>query len=160
GDVDDALDRFREAHIESIAVCLFNSFLDGRHEREVADRLRARDFIGTISTSSAVAPVMGEFERTSTTVLNAYVAPRTLAYLKNLNARLVQLGLGSPLLLVQSNGGTISLPELGERPVTLLLSGPASGVGALDHYRAAIGSDDLVSMEIGGTSCDVMLMSE
>lgn len=158
-DVDDAFDSFRQEHIESIAVCLFNSYLNDSHERAVVDRLCERDFNGTISTSSAVAPVMGEFERSSTTVLNAYVAPRTLAYLKNLKARLVALGLASPLLLVQSNGGTISLDELGERPVTLLLSGPASGVGALDHYRTAIGSDDLVSMEIGGTSCDVILMS-
>jgi N-methylhydantoinase A len=158
-DVDDALGRFREERIESVAVCLFNSYLNDSHERDVVDRLREREFNGTISVSSAVAPVIGEFERSSTTVLNAYVAPRTLAYLKNLNARLVALGLASPLLLVQSNGGTISLDELGERPVTLLLSGPASGVGALDHYRTAIGSDDLVSMEIGGTSCDVILMT-
>jgi N-methylhydantoinase A len=157
-DVDAALERMRGEAVESIAVCLFNSFLDDAHERAVVDRVRSR-FEGPVSASSAVAPVMGEFERTSTTVLNAYVAPRTLAYLRKLQERLASLGLGVPLLLVQSNGGAVSIGELGDRPVTLLLSGPASGVGALSHYKDAIGSDDLVSMEIGGTSCDVILMN-
>ena len=157
-DVDAALERLRGESVESIAVCLFNSFLNDAHEREAVDRVRSR-FDGAVCASSAVAPVMGEFERASTTVLNAYVAPRTLAYLHKLQERLASLELGVPLLLVQSNGGAISIGELGERPVTLLLSGPASGVCALDYYKSAIGSDDLVSMEIGGTSCDVILMS-
>jgi N-methylhydantoinase A len=158
-DVDAAFDRFEREDVEAVAVCLFNSYLDGTHEFAAAQRLAARGFDGPISVSTVVAPVMGEFERTSTTVLNAYVAPRTLSYLRTLERRLIELGLHIPLLLVQSNGGAISLDELGERPVTLLLSGPASGVGALDFYRSPIGSDDLVSMEIGGTSCDVILMS-
>jgi N-methylhydantoinase A len=157
-DVDAALDRVRDEGVEAVAVCLFNSFLNDAHERATVERVRSR-FDGAVCASSAVAPVMGEFERTSTTVLNAYVAPRTLAYLHKLQERLASLGLGVPLLLVQSNGGAISIQELGDRPVTLLLSGPASGVGALNHYRRAIGSDDLVSMEIGGTSCDVILMN-
>jgi len=158
-DVDTAFARFQQERVEAVAVCLFNGYLNDTHERTVADRLTALGFGGPLSPSSVVAPVMGEFERTSTTVLNAYVAPRTLSYLRKLERRLVGLGLRAPLLLVQSNGGTISLDELGERPVTLLLSGPASGVAALDFYRAAIGSDDLISMEIGGTSCDVILMT-
>ncbi|HEX8013039.1 MAG TPA: hydantoinase/oxoprolinase family protein [Casimicrobiaceae bacterium] len=158
GDVDLALERLQGESVEAIAVSLFNSFRNDEHERAVIDRLRSR-FAGTVCASSNVAPVMGEYERTSTTVLNAYVAPRTLAYLHKLQERLDALDLAVPLLLVQSNGGVVSLGEMGGRPVTLLLSGPASGVSALDHYRAAIGSDELVSMEIGGTSCDVILMS-
>ena len=158
-EIDAAIDHFEREGIEAVAICLFNSFLDPMHEERVVDRLRMRKSAATISTSSHVAPIMGEYERTSTTVLNAYVAPRTLSYLRNLAARLCALGLRVPLMLIQSNGGAISIDELGERPVTLLLSGPASGVGALNHYRSAIGSDDLVSMEIGGTSCDVILMS-
>ena len=103
---------------------------------------------------------MGEYERGSTAVLNAYVAPRTVAYLRALNDRLRERGLSVPLLLIQSNGGAVSVEQLGDRPVTLLLSGPAAGVGALQFYADAIGSDDLISMEIGGTSCDVILMSQ
>lgn len=158
-EVDAALEHFRREGVEAIAICLFNSFLNPAHEQRVVDHLRVRQPARTVSASSYVAPIMGEYERASTTVLNAYIAPRTLSYLRNLAARLSALGLEAPLLLIQSNGGAISIDELGERPVTLLLSGPASGVGALNHYRAAIGSDDLVSMEIGGTSCDVILMS-
>jgi N-methylhydantoinase A len=158
-DVDRALARFRDEGVEAIAVCLFNSFLNPAHEQRVLERLRERGVTDNISVSSYVAPVLGEYERTSTTVLNAYVAPRSLTYLRNLNSRLIELGLHVPLLLIQSNGGVVSIDELGERPVTLLLSGPASGVGALNYYRGIIGSDDLVSMEIGGTSCDVILMS-
>ena len=141
-----------------IAICLFNSFSNASHESAAAEAVK--DFPGGfISVSSAIAPIIGEYERASTAVLNAYVAPRTLSYLRSLNARLGELGLGSPMLLIQSNGGVVSVSELGDRPVTLLLSGPAAGVGALQYFGEAIGSTDLVSMEIGGTSCDVILMS-
>jgi N-methylhydantoinase A len=154
------VDRLRDAGVESVAICLFNSFLNSKHEEQVAEAVRARHGDAAISISSAIAPVMGEYERGSTAVLNAYVAPRTIAYLRALNRRLTERGLKSPLLLIQSNGGAVSVEQLGDRPVTLMLSGPAAGVGALQFYAGAIGSDDLVSMEIGGTSCDVILMSK
>ena len=157
-DVGAALKVFREQDVEAIAICLFNSFANAAHEKAAAEA--AEDFPGGfISQSSEIAPIIGEYERSSTAVLNAYVAPRTLSYLRSLNVRLGELGLGSPMLLIQSNGGVVSVSELGDRPVTLLLSGPAAGRGALQYFSEAIGSNDLVSMEIGGTSCDVILMS-
>ena len=159
-DVDAALEEFRADGVEAIAVCLFNSFLNPAHERRVAERIHRRDPTAMVSVSSAIAPVMGEYERATTAVLNAYVAPRTLSYLSALNQRLAELGLQTPLVLIQSNGGAVSVTELAGRSVTLLLSGPAAGVGALRYYCGAIGSEDLVSIEIGGTSCDVILMSE
>ncbi len=154
-----ALEVFRNESVEAVAICLFNSFANPAHEREAAKRLEGFAN-GFVSLSSEISPIMGEYERSSTAVLNAYVAPRTLSYLRSLNGRLGELGLGSPLLLIQSNGGVVSVAELGDRPVTLLLSGPAAGRGALQYYSGAIGSTDLVSMEIGGTSCDVILMSQ
>lgn len=157
-DIEAALKVCRDKGVEAIAICLFNSFANPDHERAAAEA--AKDFPGGfISVSSAIAPIIGEYERSSTAVLNAYVAPRTLSYLRALNTRLGELGLGSPMLLIQSNGGVVSESELGDRPVTLLLSGPAAGRGALQYFSEAIGSNDLVSMEIGGTSCDVILMS-
>ncbi len=102
---------------------------------------------------------MGEYERSSTTVLNAYVGPRSLSYLRDLDRRLAMLGLPNRMLLIQNNSGAVSVDEIAARPVALLLSGPAAGVGAMRYYSCALGSDDLISMEIGGTSCDVMLMS-
>lgn len=154
------VDRLRGEGVESVAICLFNSFLNSKHEEQAAEAVRARHGSAAISVSSAIAPIMGEYERGSTAVLNAYVAPRTIAYLRALSRRLGERGLQSPLLLIQSNGGAISVDQLGDRPVTLMVSGPAAGVGALQFYAGAIGSDDLVSMEIGGTSCDVILMSK
>jgi len=152
------VDRLRDEGVDSVAICLFNAFLNSKHEEQAAEAVRARLDGAAVSISSAIAPVMGEYERGSTAVLNAYVAPRTIAYLKALSRRLAERGLKSPLLLIQSNGGAISVDQLGDRPVTLMVSGPAAGVGALQFYAGPIGSDDLVSMEIGGTSCDVILM--
>lgn len=158
-DVEHAAAVFREEGIESVAVCLLNSFLNAEHERQAAAILRRLLGEIPISLSCDIAPIMGEYERGSTTVLNAYVAPRTVGYLQALNSRLVEQGLGVPILLVQNNGGATSVGEVASRPVSLLLSGPAAGVGSLAYYSQAIGSDDLVSMEIGGTSCDVILMT-
>jgi N-methylhydantoinase A len=157
-EVEAAAATFAAEGVEAVAICLFNSFLDGAHERRCAEILRRVGGTKWLSISSAVAPIMGEYERGSTTVLNAYVSPRTVTYLKELDVRLSRLGLPGRLLLIQNNGGAISVDEIAGRPVALLLSGPAAGVGALRHYTRAIGSDDLISMEIGGTSCDVILM--
>ena len=110
-----------------------------------------------VSLSRAVAPMMGEYERGSTTVVNAYVAPRVVPYLRALEARLAAEGLRPRLLLVQSNGGVASVEQVAQRPVQLLLSGPAAGVGALRYFGRDVGAENLISMEIGGTSCDVTL---
>lgn len=147
---------FEREGVESVAICLFNSFANPRHEETCAEDLRRHwDWV---SVSHEIAPVIGEYERSSTAVVNAYVAPRTATYLQQLNERLAALGLERPVLLTQNNGGVIPLERIVARPVSLLLSGPAAGVGALAFYRAAIGSDNLISMEIGGTSCDALLM--
>jgi N-methylhydantoinase A len=158
GDVTHATAAFRKEGVESVAVCLFNSYIDAQHETRVARQV-GRDMPEVaITTSAHVVAVIGEYERSSTAVLNAYIAPRTVSYLRALNRRLAEIGLGVPLLLIQNNGGAVSVEEVAERPVALLLSGPAAGVGALTYYASAVGSDDLISMEIGGTSCDVILM--
>lgn len=158
-DVRDAAATFMREGVDSVAVCLFNSFIDDAHERRALAVLRDVWPGVWAFASAAVAPILGEYERTSTTVMNAYVAPGAIGYLERLAARLRELGLRRSLLLIQNNGGAVSVEQSASRPATLLLSGPAAGAGALDFYRRAIGSDDLISMEIGGTSCDVLLMS-
>jgi len=155
-DITRARSVFEQEDVDSVAICLFNSFANPRHEQVCAEELR--EHWDWVSVSHEIAPVIGEYERSSTAVVNAYVAPRTATYLQNLNARLVDLGLLRPILLTQNNGGVIPLERIAARPVSLLLSGPAAGVGALAFYRQAIGSDNLISMEIGGTSCDALLM--
>ena len=158
-DIQSAAEEFAREQVDAVVIAFFNSYLNPLHEEQAAVEL-ARHWQGSwVTRSAAIAPVMGEYERTSTAVLNAYITPRTVTYLQTLNRRLLELGLKRPLLLIQSNGGAISVDQVATRPVTLLLSGPAAGVGALDFYSRAIGSNDLISMEIGGTSCDVLLMS-
>jgi N-methylhydantoinase A len=159
-DVASAATIFAEEGVEAVAVCLLHAYADARHEQAAAAGIRERLNGLQVTLSSDVAPVIGEYERGSTAVLNAYVGPRVVPYLAGLNQKLRQLGLRHSLLLVQSNGGAVSVDHVQDRPVQLLLSGPAAGVGALNYYRQTAGTDDLVSMEIGGTSCDVALMSQ
>ncbi len=159
-DVGDAVAVFAEEGVDAIAVSLINSCLDASHERRCGELLEGAWAGDWVSLSHQIVPVMGEYERTSTTVMNAYLAPRVVGYLRRLNERLLDLGLGHPILLVQSNGGAVSVDQVAARPVNLVLSGPAAGVGALNHYTHTAGSKNLICMEIGGTSCDVTLMGE
>ena len=165
--LDDIVADFEAEGVDAIAVTLMNSFVNDAHERAVADALADQWAGHWITRSAAVSPLMGEYERTSTAVVNAALSPRIVAYLRALDSQLSALGLPRPILLVQSNGGAASIEQLTERPVNLLLSGPAAAVGALNLYRHAVDNSraatvdegNLISMEIGGTSCDVLLMS-
>ena len=156
-DLDSAIETFRAEGVESVAVCLLHSFENGAHERRCAEVLRERGGFEWVSLSHAIVPVIGEYERGSTTVVNAYVGPKVVGYLHALDERLRAMGLGPDLLVLQSNGRAISTRQVAHCPVNLVLSGPAGGVGALDFFAAATGFEDLITMEIGGTSCDVML---
>jgi N-methylhydantoinase A len=166
-DVDAALAEFEREGVDAVVVAFFNSFVDDRHEQATAAHIRSRRKQSWVTTSAALTPMMGEYERTSTAVVNAALAPGIVPYLRRLNRQLRELGLKKPMLLVQSNGGAISVEQVATRPVNLLLSGPAAAVGALNYYRAAIDAagtpaadaGNLISIDIGGTSCDVLLMS-
>ncbi len=165
--LDDIIATFDAEGVEAVAIALMNSYVDDRHEQEVAAAIADRWGGDWVSTSAVISPLMGEYERTSTAVVNATLSPRIVAYLRALERDLGTLGLQRPLLLVQSNGGAASVDQLADRPVNLLLSGPAAAVGALSLYSRAVdaaGVDpgdegNVISMEIGGTSCDVLLMS-
>jgi N-methylhydantoinase A len=167
-DLDAAVAAFDAEGVEAVAVALFNSFANDAHEVEVAEALGQRWDGRWITRSAEVSPLMGEYERTSTAVVNAALAPRTVEYLRALEDELRRRGLPRPILLVQSNGGATSVDQVAATPVNLLLSGPAAAVGALEHHRRHLdqaGIDpaeqgNIISMEIGGTSCDVLLMSQ
>ena len=107
GDVDEAVDRFRSEDVEAVAVCLLHSYRNPSHERIVAERLR-RTWPGALTTvSSELVPHLGEYARSSTTVVNAALVPIVGAYLTRLADSLRELGLAGPLLMLQSNGGTV-----------------------------------------------------
>lgn len=158
-DVRAAIHTFREEGATSIAVCFFNSFLNDRHERQAADIVRAQFPDAWISMSSEIAPIMGEYERSSTAVLNAYVSPNIVSYVRRLADTLADWGLKGPFYVVQNNAGAMTVNSIQRRAVSLLLSGPAAGIGALGLYSHALDNPNLLSMEIGGTSCDVTLLS-
>lgn len=159
GSVLRALATFKAEGVESIAVCLINSFANNAHEQAVAELIGKNWPHEWLSVSCEIAPMIGEYERSSTTVVNAYIAPRAVSYLRELDRQLKASGLQFPLLLLQSNGGAVSIDHVSRRPVNLVLSGPAAGVGALNFFSQAAGNN-MISMEIGGTSCDVALMSD
>ena len=157
-DIERAADTFRAEGVEAVAICFLNSLLNPDHERAAAHLLRDLLPDAWVSASHDVVPIMGEYERSSTVVANVYLAPRVVPYLKRLDATLRERGLTRPILLLQSNGGAVSVDQVVQRTVNLVLSGPAAGIGALQRVARQAGTDDLISMEIGGTSCDVIMM--
>ena len=134
---------------DSAAVCLLFSFLRPAHERSVRAALR-RAGVSTVSISSEVLPEHREYERTSTTVVDAYVAPLMARYLRSL-----RLGVPGPLWIVQSAGGVLRSDEAARIPVRTVLSGPAAGVVGARHVARASGFSDIVTLDMGGTSTDV-----
>jgi len=154
----DAAKVFAEEGVETVAICLLHSYANPAHEQAAKAELERLLPDVWVTLSSEIAPTIGEYERVSTTVVNAYVAHRVVPYLTHLGARLQSLGLPRKLLMIQSNGGAISVDEVSHAPASLVLSGPAAGVGSLKFFGQDTGSDKLISIEVGGTSCDVTLM--
>lgn len=157
-DIEDALADFEAEGVQTVAVCFLNAYVNGVHEEAAADIIAAAAPEMTISLSSRLAPILGEYERGSTTVIDAFIRKRVVTYLEALGARLKDLGFTGEVTLVQSNGGAISLSRVSKAPVALCLSGPAAGIGAMRYFGRLCRSDNLICMEIGGTSCDVSML--
>lgn len=159
-DVRHAAEAVRARGLTSVAVCFLNSFLNPAHER------RARDILTDvlpdvhISISSEVFPEIREFERTSTTVVNAYLAPLLSEYLDQLQAGLHERGMDGNLLVVHSGGGVMTPRATKEIPARTCYSGPAGGVAGAAYVGALAGASDVISMDMGGTSCDVALIRD
>ena len=142
----------RDGGAVSVAICLLHSYANPAHERLIADRLRDEGF--SVSASHIILPEYREFERWSTTVVNAYVTPLMDSYLGRLQDALQ----GTRLSIMQSNGGSISATQARAAAVQTILSGPAAGaVGALAVAEAA-GFPRVISFDMGGTSTDVSLI--
>jgi N-methylhydantoinase A len=148
-------ERFRDERVESVAICFLFAHLNGSHERQAAEI--AREYGLTVSLSSGVAPEPREYERTATTVANAYVAPILKRYLGRLQAAVSAAG-ASKLRVMQSNGGTLSSQDASDRAIKTALSGPAGGVIAAAHIAAEAGLRHLLTFDMGGTSTDVALV--
>ncbi|MBW2723362.1 MAG: hydantoinase/oxoprolinase family protein [Deltaproteobacteria bacterium] len=153
-----AIRRLRKQGVESVAISLLFSFVNPAHERRLAELVRQEMPDAEISLSCEVLPRAPEFERTSTTVVNAYVGPKVTQYLETLTRRLRDEGYPRELLVMQSSGGVMTRDYLRGSPIRVLASGPAGGVVGSAHVGLAKNHPDLLCVDMGGTSYDVSLV--
>lgn len=149
-----------ERGIESVAVSFLYSYLDARHERRAAELIREVAPGINVSLSSEILPQIREYERTSTTALNAYLAPVCAPYLQQLTDRVQDWRQGVQTWIMQSNGGVTSPKRAAEHPVNLLLSGPSGGVVAGRWISQQTGIANTITVDMGGTSFDVALLAD
>lgn len=159
-DVEQALEIFKKERVEAIAVCFVNAYANGANERAALDVIRRRGGWSHVSVSSAIAPLIREWERTSTTVINAYTQPVTASYLGTFERKLEEFAPNSLLTVMQSNGGVTSVEEAIQKPVRTMLSGPAGGVIGGAALAAQAGLKDIITIDMGGTSCDVAVLKD
>jgi N-methylhydantoinase A len=158
--LDEAVETLRRNGVESVAICFMHSYRNPAHEeaaKQAVQRLMPGVFI---SVSSEVLPEFREYERMSTTVLNAYVGPRMQTYLDQFLSRMRSLGITAEPYTIHSNGGLLSAHTVAAFPVRTCLSGPAAGVVGAAVVGAAAGVRDLVTFDVGGTSTDVSLIKD
>jgi N-methylhydantoinase A len=156
----------RRERPDAVAVCFLFSFRNAIHEKRVASALRRAGYL--VSVSHEILPEFREYERTSTTVINAYLAPVMSRYLSGTQARAQAVWRGerapapagdARVRVMQSNGGIISAEKAAQEPVTTILSGPAGGVIGAAYAAEIAGIDKVITFDMGGTSTDVALLS-
>ncbi len=151
-DLDGIIDSIIQENVSAVAVCFLHAYRNPVHERAAGAYLRRRLPDVHISLSSEVLPEIQEFERSSTTVVNAYVGPLIDRYLTALRMQLRDIDVTAPILVMQSNGGLVPARTAAERPVTIIESGPAAGVVAASRAARAAGHDNVITLDMGGTT--------
>lgn len=155
-----AAEAIRGMDVEAVGICLLHAFANPEHEKRAAEILREELPHLAVTTSTDVLPVVREFERTLTTVLNATVMPGVTTYVGRLEKRLEDEKVAAPLLLMQSNGGVAGASTIRQAPALTALSGPAAGVVGARSVAAACGIKDIITVDIGGTSADICLIKD
>src|SRR4051812_17465677 len=158
--LDDAITAVKDSGATSVAVCFLHSYLNPAHEVAAVERLRDVLPEIDISRSSDVLPQIKEYERVSTTVVNAYVEPVVRRYLTNLEKRLTEAGFKGSLFIVLSHGGMAPVEEASRLAAGTVLSGPAGGVSGGRRCADLLGISDLVPFDMGGTSTDISLIAD
>ena len=154
------IDRFVAEHTpDSIAICLLYAYANPVHERLLGEIIAARHPNIRVSLSSNVAPEHREYERTSTAVIDAYIGPAVDQYLERFGTRTSEIGIAGTPLIMQSNGGVVPLDMARRRAANMFVSGPAAAVTAASEVAQREGILDVISIDIGGTSCDVCLIT-
>jgi N-methylhydantoinase A len=159
-DVLHAADVFAAAGVDAVAVCLLHSWLDDAHERSAVELLQAALPGTPITRSAELVPLVGYWDRASTSVINAALVPIIQGYLDSLVTRLTDAGFGGNLVMMQSNGGVADVDEVRSAPVRLVLSGPAGAPVGGAAAAAAFGWDGCITSDMGGTSFDCSIVED
>ena len=154
----EAIASIRSSGATSVAVCFLHSYRNPAHEIAAVERLLREMPDISVSRSSDVLPQIKEYERVSTTIVNAYVAPAVRLYLTNLETRLKDAGLDSSLFIILSHGGMAPIEEASRLASGTVLSGPAGGISGCRRCADLLGIPDLVPFDMGGTSTDISLI--
>ncbi|MCY4408189.1 MAG: hydantoinase/oxoprolinase family protein [Rhodospirillaceae bacterium] len=158
-DVREALGVFESEDVDAIAIAYMNAYANPVHEIEAERALRAAGFEGEISVSHRVSGEYREYERTTTTVIDAFVRPRMIHYLRRLDEELAKTGFAGRLLITRSGGGSMTFAEAEERPFETIMSGPVAGAEGAGELARSLGIDNLITADVGGTSFDTCLVS-
>ena len=156
--VEEAIRVFQREQVNSVAVCYLHAYRDDRHERETRQLIETAMPDVYICLSSEVLPQIKEYQRVSTTAVNAYVGPLIKGYLEGLEHRLQLAGFSGPLLVMLSHGGVAPVEEAVRIAASTVLSGPAGGVAGARRVAAMMGTPDLIPLDMGGTSSDISLI--
>ncbi|HZV27554.1 MAG TPA: hydantoinase/oxoprolinase family protein, partial [Acidothermaceae bacterium] len=157
-DVKKQLKKLKKQGIEALSVSLINSYANSAHEERIAE-IAEKELAGiAISLSSAVLPELREYERTITTVANAYVQPQVDLYMRHLENQLADAGVSGKLFILKSDGGLVSARTAADSPVAVMMSGPAGGVIGAVWVAEQAGFKDFLTFDMGGTSTDVALV--
>jgi N-methylhydantoinase A len=152
------LERLLAQGVEAIAICLLWSFRNPAHERRLAELVREMAPRVFVTVSSALVPILGEYERSSTTAINAYLGPVINRYINGLEGSIRGLGYNGPISIMESGGGVLPASEAAFQAANLLTSGPAGGVLASQKLGDLLGMKNILTTDMGGTSFDVGLI--
>ncbi|WP_066190377.1 MULTISPECIES: hydantoinase/oxoprolinase family protein [Gracilibacillus] len=158
--VRNAVRQLKDEGIEAIAVCFLFSFVNPSHEIRVKEIIAEEAPDMFVSLSNEILPQIREFERVSTTIVNAYTGPSLQSYLNHLEEKLQQKGFLGELFVMQSNGGVQNVEQTGKLAAGSLLSGPAGGVSAGAFIGEKSGNENIITVDMGGTSYDVSVIEQ
>lgn len=159
GELRELAEKLRAENVAAVAVVLINSYANPAHESHVAQYLTEQLPGVAISASTTLLPQIGEYERTSTAVVNAYIRPVVEGYVDALQNRLDRLGINAPLSIMQSSGGMAPGSVVAQRPIYIIESGPAAGVLGAQRVAGHAGMGDIIVFDMGGTTAKATIIT-
>ncbi|MBI01087.1 MAG: hydantoin utilization protein [Chloroflexi bacterium] len=159
-DIDALVSFLKHSNYDAVAVCLLFSFINPMHELMIKKRLQEKLPDIPCSISSEVAPIWREYDRASSTIADAFVKPVVSKYVNDLTDGLASINLRAPLMIMKSNGGMMASHTCATSPIQSMMSGPAGGMIACQSIAEALELDNVLTMDMGGTSCDVGIIVE